>query len=99
MTTSFRDFLTQQKADVAMIQEAAIQYVGEVTDDLPPEELRAKVAEVVGDPARVEAALEEVRHDAGAAENILLTMFANAWEDPGEHERIRRAFEAARTHF
>ncbi len=93
---SFEEFLQQQQADSATIQEAAILYLGEVTDDLPPEEMRDQIVEAAGDQARVDAALEEVRRDSALTEKILLAMFAAKWQEPGEAERIQRAFASAR---
>jgi hypothetical protein len=96
MNTSFLEFLKTQQADSATIQEAAIIYLGEITDDLPPEEMREEVAEAAGDSSLVETALEELRHDSKLTEQILISMFSGKWEEQGEPERIQRAFEGAR---
>lgn len=96
MKQSFHDFLTTQNVDTAVIQEAALLYLGEATDDLPPDEMRSTVAEKVGDSTLVERALEQFRHDPALTEKVLQTMLAQAWDRPGEEERIRRAFTAAR---
>lgn len=93
---TFDEFLQQQQADSATIQEAATLYLGEVTNDLSPEEMRHEVTQAAGDPASVNAALEELRRDAALTDRILLAMFAAKWEEPGEAERIQRAFAAAR---
>ena len=95
MNLTFSDFLKQQKGDATTIQEAAILYVGELTDDLPPEKMKTEVVSAAGDLKAVEAALDELRQDSKVAEKILVTMFTNKWEEPAERERIKRAFEAA----
>jgi hypothetical protein len=96
MKQSFTDFLSEQNADRATIQEAALLYLGEATGDLSPDEMRGAVAEKAGDSALAERALEQFRHDPALTENVLQTALAHAWEQAGEEDRIRRAFTAAR---
>jgi hypothetical protein len=96
MKQSFNDFLTTQNVDSAVIQEAALLYLGEATDDLSPDEMRSTVAEKVGDSALVESALEQFRHDPALTEKVLQTLLAQAWDRPGEEDRIRRVFNSAK---
>lgn len=96
MNQSFAEFLTEQKADAAKIQEAAVLYIGEASGDLPTEKMRAKVIAKAGSAALVGQALSELGRDPALTEKILLLALAQAWEQPAEQERIRTAFAAAR---
>lgn len=92
---TFIDFMNQTKARATVVQEAARLYVGELTDDLPPEDLQAEVVKATGDQTFVTAALTELEHEHETADAILLTFLADQWEKLGEPEKIQRAFDAA----
>lgn len=96
MKQSFAEFLTEQQADAAKIQEAALLYLSEVSDDLPTEEMRDHVIAKAGDATLVEQALSELERAPALTEKILLMALTQAWEQPAEQERIRNAFAAAR---
>jgi hypothetical protein len=93
--SNFADYINQTKPSAAAVQQAAILYIGEITDDLPADELREKVGLATNNPALVENAFSDLRKDHEAADAIFLDFLANQWQQPGNEEKIRRAFEAA----
>jgi hypothetical protein len=96
MNKSFAEFLTDQRADADTIQQAARYYLGEVTDDLSPEEMRRELKQAAGDPAEVDRCLRSLERDTGAVRDAALTILADRWSEPGEAERIASIVEDAK---
>lgn len=95
MQMTFVDFINQRKVSVATVQEAARLYIGELTEDQSHEELESGVVKAIGNQDFVEGVLTsfEQTHETGDA--ILLTFLGDKWEEPGEAEKIKRAFDSA----
>ena len=92
----FIDFINQKKPDAATVQQAAMLYVGELTDDLPTEELKKVIIESTKDPAFVERTISELEKDYQTADSAILTFLAEEWKDPEKAEKIRRAFDSTK---
>jgi hypothetical protein len=92
---SFADFVNINKYDAAVVQEGATLYIKEKTDYMSPADMRAEIEALVGDKRSVDAALKEAESDYSSAERVLLTYFADEWDDPANHDAIQRAFTSA----
>jgi len=94
---SFVDFLNERHPENEKVLVALRFYLAEVTHDKLQRELLAEIKDSVGDPHKVQAALDQLKGDRGSQVQVALTFLADRWEDPAERDRIVRAFTGAAT--
>ncbi len=63
MKPSLKEVLENQRVDSDSVQQAVRYYLAERTDDLPPEEMKQQLIDVVGNAAAVDAALRHLKQD------------------------------------
>ncbi|SRR6266487_418032 len=96
MQQSLKEFLVDRRADTDVIQQATFYYLAERTDDLPYQEMRQQLIDVVGDVNKVDSALRALENDPLLRENASLALLSVAWEE-GEAEQVQSAVDGART--
>jgi hypothetical protein len=96
MTTSFQQYVAQEGFDADSIQHAMRCYLAEITEDHPPELLRADLERAAGDSRAVAAALEALESDSRVVEAASMALFSDAWQDPQERARIQAALAEAK---
>ncbi len=89
---SLRDLLEERQLRSETIYQAVRYYLAERLHDPDPDELLAQLATVMDDPDDACATLSK---DALLLENAALLVLSQAWEDPAERERVRRAIDGA----
>lgn len=89
---SLRDLLEERQLRSETIYQAARYYLAERLHDPDPDDLLAQLATVMDDPDEARATLAE---DGLLLENAALLVLSQAWEEPGERERVRRAIDGA----
>lgn len=89
---SLRDLLEERQLRSETIYQAVRYYLAERLHDPDPDDLLAQLATVMDDP---DDACATLSRDALLLENAALLVLSQAWEDPGERERVRRAIDGA----
>ncbi|MGQ0778746.1 MAG: hypothetical protein ACT4NY_30750 [Pseudonocardiales bacterium] len=89
---SLRDLLEERQIRSETIYQAVRYYLAERLHDPDPDDLLAQLATVMDDP---DDACATLSRDALLLENAALLVLAQAWDDPAERERVRRAIDGA----
>lgn len=89
---SLRDLLEERQLRSETIYQAVRYYLAERLHDPDPDDLLAQLATVMDDP---DDACATLSGDALLLENAALLVLSQAWEDPGERERVCRAIDGA----
>jgi hypothetical protein len=91
MSESLRAFLESIDADADTVEQATRYYLAERTDDLPHEEMRARVLAAATDAQQAEELLQLLAVRSDYLEQGALAVLSAAWEEPGQPELIRNA--------
>jgi hypothetical protein len=89
---SLRDLLEERQLRSETVYQAVRYYLAEHLDDPDPDDLLAQLAIVMDDP---DHAYTTLSRDALLLENAALLVLSQAWKDPEERERVRRAIDGA----
>jgi hypothetical protein len=91
---TFSDYLNEFRPPPATVQQAAILFIGEITDDRPTRELLETITAAVGDRQAVDNALSAVRKDHEVVDTIILEFLCNRWQNLQDREKIERSFKS-----
>jgi hypothetical protein len=97
MSQTFLEYVQQQRADSAMIQQATRYFVAEQSPDMTPPKMRKAIT--AGGTAEdiVRNVQRQLEQDPSALDNACLVTLSAAWDDPQEEQLIRNAFQEAKT--
>jgi hypothetical protein len=93
---AFEQFLDERGADADTVQQALRTWLTRRASFMTPDEMRAELDAAVGDPKAVQETLARLERDSGALESASRYVLSQAWEEPGEADRIARAVDGAK---
>lgn len=89
---SLRDLLEERRLRSETIYQAVRYYLAERLHDPDPDDLLAQLATIMDDPNDARTTLSG---DGLLLENVALLVLSQAWDDPAERARVRRAIDGA----
>jgi hypothetical protein len=92
MSADPREFLDEAEIDEETLEESLRAYVFQSSDFLPPDRMRAALAEAYGEDP-VADALKTLEADPEARSALARALLEASWAVPGEAEKIRSATE------
>jgi hypothetical protein len=88
--------LNEIGADTDTVHQTLRYYITERIDDLSSEQQRRRVAEFIGDEAKLDDAIRGLERDPVALEAVALFVLSQAWDEPEEAELIAGAASDAK---